>query len=276
MDMNVRGVADVAVQGKSTSSSTTTMGKNEFLQLLMVQLQNQDPTNPVDNSAMLAQLAQFSALEQQQRMGDLMEEFVKSTQRNEQISAVNYIGKTVRAKGYELTKEGKDISTVYYSSNEAIHSGKVYVYGPSGEVVYTENIGSKQAGFYEFKWDGKDGSGKEMPDGKYTIAIQAKTKEDKTILVHTEVSGEVVSAVTENGKTYLRLKDARVIELDSVYEVYQPRLSEKPQEDTEQKPDNSTPESTPENQNGTGNTTGNPNNNARRRNIFAPRVRSFS
>ena len=225
MDMGVNSISSRSTQGSSGASTTnTTLGKDDFLKLLMVQLQNQDPTNTVDNNAMLAQLAQFSALEQQQRTADLMEKMLELTQRNEQLTAANYIGKTVRAQGYEMTKEGSTVSTVYYSSNTPIDSGRVYVYGPDGDIVYTEDIGSKQAGFYEFTWDGKNSAGKEMPDGKYTIAIQAKTEEGNAVLVHTEVSGVVISAVTENGSTYLRLKDGRVVLLDKVYEVYDPKL----------------------------------------------------
>lgn len=233
MDMGVSATSTRATQSSSTSSTTnTTLGKDDFLKLLMVQLQNQDPTNTVDNNAMLAQLAQFSALEQQQRTADLMETMLEITQRNEQLTAANYIGKTVRAKGYELSKEGSEVSTVYYSSNETIHSGKIYVYGPDGDIVYTEEIGSKQAGFYEFTWNGKNSAGKDMPDGQYTVAIQAKTEAGNTVLVHTEVSGKVISAVTENGSTYLRLKDGRVVPLDNVYEVYDPSLVSSTEQDS--------------------------------------------
>ena len=240
MDMGVNTASSIDTQSNTSSSTTnTTLGKEDFLQLLIVQLQNQDPTNTVDNNEMLAQLAQFSALEQQQRTADLMEELLVSTQRNEQLIATGYIGKTVRAQGYTITKEGSEISTVYYSSNEPIHSGKVYVYGPDGDIIYTEDIGSKQAGFYEFTWNGKDSAGNDMPDGTYTIAIQAKTESDETVLVHTEVSGKVVSAVTENGTTYLRLKDGRVISLDNVYEVYDPSLASNSQDDSSSDDSNS-------------------------------------
>lgn len=264
MNMGIRETQVYTNTQTRTQESTTktTLGKDDFLKLLMVQLQHQDPTNPVDNNAMLAQLAQFSALEQQQRTADLMEDLLVSIQRNEQLTATNYIGKTVRAKGFELNKEGTDISTVYYSTDQAIHEGKVYVHGPDGEVIYTEDLGSKQAGFYEFNWDGKNSAGKEMPDGKYTIAIQAKTEDGKSILVHTEVSGQVVSSVTENGKTYLRLKDGRIVQLDNVYEVYDPGLTAKPEEDkddTGTTPDGGTP----------------PDGGSSRR-IFAPRVSKIS
>ena len=62
MDMGVNSISSRSTQGSSGASTTnTTLGKDDFLKLLMVQLQNQDPTNTVDNNAMLAQLAQFSA-----------------------------------------------------------------------------------------------------------------------------------------------------------------------------------------------------------------------
>lgn len=206
-------------QSSASENTNTVLGRDDFLKLLITQLQHQDPTSPVDNTQMIAQLAQFSALEQEQRTGDLIEELVTLTQRNEQLAATSYIGKMVRSKGYQIVKENNTTSPLYYSSNQDIYEGKVYIQNSDGEIVYTEDIGNKQAGTYTFEWNGLTTDGKSLPDGTYSVAIQAKTADGDSILVYTEVLGEVTSAVTENGTTYLRLKDGRIVELNNVYEV---------------------------------------------------------
>ncbi|MGL4722344.1 MAG: flagellar hook assembly protein FlgD [Desulfovibrionaceae bacterium] len=230
-------------QMKNSSIQKNGLGYEAFIKLLFTQLQNQDPTNPMDNNAMIAQLAQFSALGLQQESTDLMNELLAIAQKNEQFSAVGYIGKTIRAKGFEVSKEKNDVSTIYYSSNQPIKEGILRIYGKDKEIIYTEDLGSKQAGFYEYRWDGQNSEGKNMPDGTYTFAIEAKTDEGKPILVHTEVSGEVVSAVTENNQIYLRLKDGRIVQLNSVYEVY---IKKDPTTPEEEKPTPEEEKPTPE------------------------------
>ena len=215
----ITGQQSRATQSSTTENTNTVLGRDDFLKLLITQLQHQDPTSPVDNTQMIAQLAQFSALEQEQRTGDLVEQLVTLTQRNEQLAATSYIGKMVRSKGFQIVKENSTTSPLYYSSNQDIYEGKVYVQNKDGEIVYTEDIGNKQAGTYTFEWNGLTTDGKSLPDGTYSVAIQAKTADGDSILVYTEVLGEVTSAVTENGTTYLRLKDGRIVELDNVYEV---------------------------------------------------------
>ena len=87
--------------GSAISSSTggSDLGKEEFLQLLVTQFQYQDPLNPMEDKEFIAQLAQFSSLEQNMQMNENLENLLSLQQQQTVIGAANYIGKTVSARG---------------------------------------------------------------------------------------------------------------------------------------------------------------------------------
>ena len=89
----------------STTNDNSSLGKDAFLQILITQLQNQDPTSPMDDREFIAQMAQFSSLEQMQNMTKAMENLLSSQQETQLMSYTNFIGKEV--KWHELT-EGLD------------------------------------------------------------------------------------------------------------------------------------------------------------------------
>lgn len=87
----------------STTNDNSSLGKDAFLQILITQLQNQDPTSPMDDREFIAQMAQFSSLEQMQNMTKAMENLLSSQQETQLMSYTNFIGKEV--KWHELTED---------------------------------------------------------------------------------------------------------------------------------------------------------------------------
>ena len=87
----------------STTNDNSALGKDAFLQILITQLQNQDPTSPMDDREFIAQMAQFSSLEQMQNMTKAMENLLISQEETQLMSYTSFIGKEV--KWHELTEE---------------------------------------------------------------------------------------------------------------------------------------------------------------------------
>jgi flagellar basal-body rod modification protein FlgD len=87
----------------SETGDNSALGKDAFLQILITQLQNQDPTSPMDDKEFIAQMAQFSSLEQMQNMTSAMEKLLSSQQETQLLSYTNFIGKEV--KWSEVTNE---------------------------------------------------------------------------------------------------------------------------------------------------------------------------
>lgn len=93
----------------TTSSDNSTLGKDAFLQILIAQLQNQDPTSPMDDKEFIAQMAQFSSLEQMQNMTKVMEDLLQSQQETQLMSYTSFIGKEVKWHAERLDEEGKPV-----------------------------------------------------------------------------------------------------------------------------------------------------------------------
>ena len=95
-----------AFHGAEKTGKQGALGKDAFLKLLVTQLQHQDPLNPLDDKEFIAQLAQFSSLEQMNNISEGITSLVKKTQEQDMLNSVNYIGKEVTASGHSVTKNG--------------------------------------------------------------------------------------------------------------------------------------------------------------------------
>ncbi|MBU1247219.1 MAG: flagellar hook assembly protein FlgD [Proteobacteria bacterium] len=207
---------------EESNLSKSSMDKDAFLTLLLAQLTNQDPLNPMEDTEMTSQLAEYSSLEQLTNLNESMDTLVAQTSKDDMFTAVSFIGKTVKAEGYAVTKAEDSISTLHYSLGEAVSDLTVNIYSPDGDIVRTEILGTKQPGTYEYKWDGKNEKGVDQADGTYSIGILAYDTTGRPVIVQTEVSGEVKGVITEDGVQYLRLDDGRYINFGYITEVVAP------------------------------------------------------
>ncbi|MEA2063879.1 MAG: flagellar hook capping FlgD N-terminal domain-containing protein, partial [Gemmatimonadota bacterium] len=133
--------------GESKLTDRNTMGKDDFLRLLVTQLQNQDPMNPASNEEFASQLAQFSTLEKQEEANSIMQESLEATKHlNQSMNnnvATSYIGKDVRAAGNKIhLVEGQEITISFYQQYASAGT-KLRVYDSAG------GSGSQFEGFYQ-------------------------------------------------------------------------------------------------------------------------------
>jgi flagellar basal-body rod modification protein FlgD len=221
----ILGQYEASKVNSTTTEHKSNMDQDDFLKLLVAQLEHQDPLNPVDDKDMTAQLAQFSSLEQLTNINTGIKSLVDAQNQGSMLSAVGFIGKGIKADGFNLSKTGDTTSTVYYSLGEAVANMQVNIYAEDGTLVRTDVIGSKQAGEFQYTWDGKDTSGTKMADGTYGVAIIAEDSSGAPVLVQSKISGQVTGVVTQSGVTMLQLSDGRTVALSSVTEVVQPAAS---------------------------------------------------
>ncbi len=198
------------------------LGKHQFLQLLMAQIQHQDPLNPMDDKQFVAQMAQFSSLEQLTNIDDGVKELNGNFQRKDMMSAVSFLGKEVKADGYSISKAGNTVGKVFYGFDQPVHNLYVNIFDEFGNLIHTDELGSRQAGNYEYVWDGKNWDDAPQPDGVYQVAIGAETIEGESVQVDTSVSGTVSGVAAEDGQHYLPLTDGRVLNFLDVNEVVNP------------------------------------------------------
>ncbi len=221
---SILGRAEAEMEASNKPTHKSELDKDDFLKLLMTQMQNQDPANPMEDKEFIAQMAQFSSLEQLTNMNSNIEYMANDNAQEQMVSAVSFIGKDVKAEGYNISREGDEISKVFYGLGEPVANAFINIYDQEQNLVRTVDLGSKAKGTYEFEWDGKDWSGKNVPDGVYSIGMAAEDANGKPVMVKTEVSGEVTGVVSENGQQFLHLKDGRYINFLNVREVVNPNV----------------------------------------------------
>ncbi len=160
-----------ATSGKTgdTTTGASTLGKDSFLQLLVTQMQNQNPLDPQDNTQFVAQLAQFSSLETMQNLSTSVDAIGGMYQSSQALQASSLVGRSVIADASSTnvdTTKGMTGQAVVPSTSTTT---TVKIYDSTGSVVRTLDLGQQKAGNASFTWDGKDDAGNPLESGNYSF-----------------------------------------------------------------------------------------------------------
>ena len=160
--------------GTTTTASSATAAQDRFMTLLVTQLKNQDPLNPMDNAQMTSQMAQINTVTGIDKLNTTLQALTASMTPNQTIQAAGMIGHGVLVGG-----SGVDIATAGgvglggFSLPSSVDSAKVSVYDKSGALVNTLDMGPQAAGIVKWQWNGTDSTGAAMPAGNYTFKVTA-------------------------------------------------------------------------------------------------------
>ncbi len=193
---------------RDTKKKDKALGREDFLTMMMAQLQNQDPLNPMDGTDYSAQLAQFSSLEQLINLNDTMGTLKSSLDKGNQSDVTSLLGKeaTGNVDSIELAN-GKAAGGVYNMT--APGDVMITIYDSDGNEVRSLYPGQQDPGNYNIQWDGTDNGGNKVDDGSYKFTVMANTGYGFE-KVSTTVTGKIDSIVYNNGKAYLSIKGALV------------------------------------------------------------------
>lgn len=194
------------------------MGKEDFLKLLVAQLANQDPLEPVKNEAFVAQLATFSSLEQQIATNERLEALAMGQMSQTSASAVGFIGKQVRAMADWLDHKQGSPSTLNFETLGDAESVTLTITDSSGKVVRTETLGNHKQGSHTWTWDGLDKNGNTVKDGEYTVAVSAADSQGNSVKGFPVAVGRITGISYENGYPEL-LIGTRSLSLSDVIQV---------------------------------------------------------
>lgn len=220
--MNISGLDQVTSRGGNVeASNVSTLGKEDFLHLLVTQLQHQDPLNPADSTEFTAQLATFSSLEELQNINTALEDIGTSQAVLTNSQAVDYIGTTVTALGDQFTMEDQQAGPIAFSLNGAASGVYVKIYNQYGEFVRDIEAGPMPSGQNSLTWDGLDQYGLQAPDGIYHFEVMAVDEEGAMIDATPFTQGTVTGVIYQNGLAYL-VAGAQEIPLGNVVEVMDP------------------------------------------------------
>jgi flagellar basal-body rod modification protein FlgD len=183
---------------KEESGKTNEMGRNEFLKLLVAQLENQDPTEPQDNGEFVAQLAQFSSLEEAQKMSSSFENFNTAFQSSQHLQATSLVGRPVHVAADTTALLDTGGVSVIADMPRSVEGSTLSVYDQAGTLVDSFNLGAQQSGRQEFIWTGTDANNQRFPSGEYTFKV-AIPDGDGARQVPTFLSANVNSVTIEPG-----------------------------------------------------------------------------
>ncbi|MBO9375229.1 flagellar hook capping protein [Sphingomonas histidinilytica] len=179
----------------TTKKSNESLSQNDFLKLLTTQMQTQDPFNPVDNTQMVAQMAQFSQTTGIAEMNQSLKSMVQSLQQSRVADAANWIGKAalLPSKAASALADGSFAGNV--TLPDAASRVDISLVDGSGTVVYTGSATNVPAGDVPFYWDGKDQDGNPVA-GPLTIVASAKDGEAKAMTDIVTSSWATVASVS--------------------------------------------------------------------------------
>ena len=180
------------------------LGKDAFLKLLITQMQNQDPLNPLEGIEFTSQLAQFTSLEQLNNIYDGISLVNTALNAQNNFQAIGLVGKEVKVLGDSFGVSDGQCSSSIFSIDEAASSVRVNIYNDSGVLVRSLDMGSYAEGEHTVTWDGLDSSGQKVEDGEYEYEILATGPDDETIEVSSLIQGTVTGiSFAENQVTLL-------------------------------------------------------------------------
>lgn len=191
--------------------SGSVVGKDDFLKLLVTQLQNQDPLNPMDSTEFTAQLAQFTSLEQMSNMNESLDSLLMYQASINNSQTVGFIGNNVVGKGntVSVVSQGTPAPISFSLAGEANTVG-LSIYDSTGKLIRVIDVGSMSSGEQSLIWDAKDQSGNAVTPGAYTYKITAKDSEGEEVEVTAYASGKVTGVTFKDGVSYLEMGQQQI------------------------------------------------------------------
>jgi flagellar basal-body rod modification protein FlgD len=193
-----------------TANNRSLVDSNEFLMLFIEQLKAQDPLEPQSASEFSSQLAQFASVEQLTNLNTSIETLtiLSLSQANMQLAGL--LGNEITASGAMVGVAAGQATTVRYDLGAEAASATIKFLDADGNVVATRDLTELSAGANEYVWDAQDSSGAAVPDGVYSLEIEAIDANGDPVSVTTYQTGRVTGVVYENGIAFLEVGERRI------------------------------------------------------------------
>jgi flagellar basal-body rod modification protein FlgD len=220
MAVNAPAASDPASTLNALASQQGSAADSEqrFLKLLVTQLNNQDPLNPLDNAQLTSQLAQMSTVSGIEKLNGAVQSLLAQSGASQVLQSAALIGRTVLVPGKEAAVRDGTPEKFGIDLAGAADSVKLSVKNAAGEVVRTFDLGALPAGVKMVDWDGKTDTGATAPDGNYTLSVTAKAG-GETVASLPLTYAKVASVAQVYGGASLDLGGGRKAGLDEIRQV---------------------------------------------------------
>ena len=202
----------------STAKDNTVLDKDDFMTLLLVELQHQDPTEPMDSEKILSQTSQLATLEASENTNKALSDLAASLGMSQQFSTIAAIGKTADIGSNAVVFEEGSATTFEMYFPDDVQQGNIEITDVNGNVLKTLDVGTNPKGVYKFTWDGTDSGGNTLDSGIY-YASASYTNPSGTSLKSRVGAYPIESVRFENNETLVRVGSSYV-PLSKIVEVY--------------------------------------------------------
>ena len=177
---------DAVTSGTSTATTTKSAvqeSEDRFLKLLVTQMRNQDPLNPLDNAQVTSQMAQLSTVSGIEKLNTALQAMSNSFAASQSLQAAGMIGRSVLAPGSSLLLQD-GAAAGGFELKQSVDHAVVTIKGAAGNVLASMDMGAQQSGNVMFQWDGVTSSGSNAADGSYTFEVSATQGGQKVDVVN--------------------------------------------------------------------------------------------
>jgi flagellar basal-body rod modification protein FlgD len=205
----IANAATANTSGSTAASQTGSAALNslsanfgDFLKMLMTQLQNQDPTSPMDTNQFTSELVQFSSVEQQINTNTSLTQLIQLTQGSEVMQASSMTGKQVTVDSDHVPlQNGKGVIQFNAPAAEPVD---IAIYSDTGAKLSDATMMATK-GTNTWTWNGTDGSGHSVPDGSYQVAVTGANADGTTSAVPFSVVGTATGVQSQSNSMQLQL-----------------------------------------------------------------------
>ncbi len=196
------------------------LGQNEFLELMIAQMNNQSPLEPQDNTEFVAQLAQFSSVEGIEQLNNTVDSMASQFRSTQALQASAMVGRDVLVPSEYAIKTAEGGVSGVAELPGATSGLTISVFSMSGELIKRIDMGQQVAGDVPFAWDGKNSKGETLPAGKYEIVAEARYNgESEEVAAYLAANVDSVSIGT-TGSVVLNLADMGSVGISDVKQIF--------------------------------------------------------
>ncbi|MFT5590111.1 MAG: flagellar basal-body rod modification protein FlgD [Bradyrhizobium sp.] len=215
---NVASTALLATMNPATTAAANANAtQDRFMKLLVTQMKNQDPLNPLDNAQVTSQLAQLSTVSGIDKLNTTLESMIASQQSGQAVQAAGMIGHGVLAPGKQLSL-ASNTSIFGVDMAASAEKVKVTIRDVNGVAVHTMDLGAKDAGTVALTWDGVKDDGSKAADGAYSFDVAA-TAGSASVSATALAFGQVSSVSTSATGVKLNVTNLGAIGMTDVRQI---------------------------------------------------------
>jgi len=203
-------LAATSTTASTAPGSSKSLGKGDFMKLLIAQLQHQNPLEPLKGTDFTAQLAQFSSVEQMFKVNDSLQGIQDSSNKLNGSLAVNLIGKQIEAAGNEINLGNAGSATLTFELAADAQETNISIHDQAGELVATISKNNLSAGKQELVWDGTNSAGQLLPAGTYTFQVAAKGADGNAVGSKTFTLGTIDGIAYEGSQVFATINGKRI------------------------------------------------------------------